>query len=188
MCVECGVQVSRIFWKCICDCGNETSAKGFILTSGHKKSCGCLWEKEYLPHGQSELRARMRSYKAGAKKRKIEWCLTSDQFASIGTSRCYYCGMAPPYRKFREDKGRWGMPWNGVDRVDSSGPYSPSNCVPCCSLCNGMKGTLTAKEYIYKCRSVANNFRKERTNHKCESMQLWLEVEQMDQGSEVLSL
>lgn len=29
-------------WKCICDCGNTCTAAGRQLTSGNKKSCGCL--------------------------------------------------------------------------------------------------------------------------------------------------
>jgi hypothetical protein len=29
-------------WRCRCDCGNETVAKGFHLNSGHTSSCGCL--------------------------------------------------------------------------------------------------------------------------------------------------
>lgn len=29
-------------WKCICDCGNEVITDTFQLTSGNKKSCGCL--------------------------------------------------------------------------------------------------------------------------------------------------
>lgn len=29
------------YWKCKCDCGNETVVVGSALTSGHTKSCGC---------------------------------------------------------------------------------------------------------------------------------------------------
>lgn len=29
-------------WNCICDCGRSTTARGNELTSGHKRSCGCL--------------------------------------------------------------------------------------------------------------------------------------------------
>lgn len=34
-------------WKCVCDCGNVTVATRGELTSGHKKSCGCLKHKGY---------------------------------------------------------------------------------------------------------------------------------------------
>ena len=33
---------SNVVWKCKCDCGNETFASTTALTSGGKKSCGCL--------------------------------------------------------------------------------------------------------------------------------------------------
>ncbi len=29
-------------WKCRCECGGETTARGPDLTRGHTKSCGCL--------------------------------------------------------------------------------------------------------------------------------------------------
>ena len=32
-------------WKCKCDCGNEIVAKGVMLNSKHKMSCGCLSHK-----------------------------------------------------------------------------------------------------------------------------------------------
>lgn len=33
-------------WKCICDCGTEVITDTFQLTSGHKKSCGCLMKTD----------------------------------------------------------------------------------------------------------------------------------------------
>lgn len=35
----------RRLWKCICDCGNEKIAYTNALTSGHTRSCGCLYPK-----------------------------------------------------------------------------------------------------------------------------------------------
>lgn len=29
-------------WECLCDCGKRTNALSYELTSGHKRSCGCL--------------------------------------------------------------------------------------------------------------------------------------------------
>lgn len=36
----------ELIWKCICDCGNTTTAKSRDLHSGHKKSCGCIYSPD----------------------------------------------------------------------------------------------------------------------------------------------
>lgn len=36
-------------WLCRCDCGKETTAKTYDLTSGHKKSCGCRKQRTNAP-------------------------------------------------------------------------------------------------------------------------------------------
>lgn len=33
---------SRVYWRCRCDCGNESSVRGSMLAKGHTQSCGCL--------------------------------------------------------------------------------------------------------------------------------------------------
>jgi hypothetical protein len=44
---------------------------------------------------------------------------------------------------------------NGVDRIDSSGPYTLANTVPCCSVCNKMKMSLEARFFIEHCTKIA---------------------------------
>jgi len=40
---ECGRSKSGdVRWRCLCDCGNETTVLGTSLTSGYTKSCGCM--------------------------------------------------------------------------------------------------------------------------------------------------
>ena len=39
------------FWRCRCDCGNETVVEEFHLKSGHTKSCGCY--RRELPRKDS---------------------------------------------------------------------------------------------------------------------------------------
>lgn len=42
---------SRINWKCVCDCGNETSVPTLHLTSGNTTSCGCYKKERATTHG-----------------------------------------------------------------------------------------------------------------------------------------
>lgn len=49
--------VSRIFWHCLCDCGNEidVSNSGFY---GNTKSCGCLKRESAIANGKNNLGRR----------------------------------------------------------------------------------------------------------------------------------
>ena len=42
----------KIYWKCICDCGNETTVRGDLLKSGSTKSCGCLKKKIFVENNK----------------------------------------------------------------------------------------------------------------------------------------
>lgn len=44
--------------------------------------------------------------------------------------------------------------YNGIDRVDNSVGYVLSNCVPCCSTCNRMKGTMSSEEFKEKIKLI----------------------------------
>lgn len=41
-------------WLCKCDCGKETEVEGYLLTSGHTQSCGCL--SGYNFRGKTSMR------------------------------------------------------------------------------------------------------------------------------------
>jgi hypothetical protein len=47
-------------------------------------------------------------------------------------------------------------PWvyNGIDRIDSSAGYVPSNVVPCCHDCNFMKGSLGYDEFFDRVAAI----------------------------------
>jgi len=35
-------QKGDIVWNCVCTCGTKSEVRGYCLTTGHSKSCGCL--------------------------------------------------------------------------------------------------------------------------------------------------
>jgi hypothetical protein len=81
--------------------------------------------------------------------------LNKNQFRTIIALDCVYCD-APPTASIKSvDNRRYKylpptepFKYNGVDRLDSSGHYTPDNCVPCCKMCNYAKRDMPAKDFI----------------------------------------
>lgn len=151
---------TRTYWKCVCDCGKETWGTDHALLAERKKSCGCLFDstEEY---GVADLRARYRSYKAGARKRDIQFCISITEFQEIASKDCHYCGAVAFERQLRPHLNG-GSVFNGIDRVDSNGPYNRDNCVPCCAVCNYMKRDMGYEEFIDHCLRVTEEFRRKK--------------------------
>lgn len=60
---------------------------------------------------------------------------------------CFYCGDATRYEN--------GEPVCGVDRVDNSRGYVAENMVPCCTICNFMKGSFSLEEFLDHCVKIS---------------------------------
>lgn len=49
-----------VIWRCLCDCGNETTVRSSVLMRGHTMSCKCLRDelpsKLFKTHGRSRTR------------------------------------------------------------------------------------------------------------------------------------
>ena len=128
-----------IYWKCRCDCGNETIVEGYHLRSGHTKSCGCgeKANREYLMQNFTD------KYKKHGMRR-----------TRIYRTYCHMKGrcLNPTDPKYKDYGGRgikiceewlgengfinfynWAMA-NGyndsltIDRIEVDGNYEPSNC------------------------------------------------------------
>ena len=117
-------------WRCSCDCGRETTSTSYKLTSGYKKSCGCLTRES----------ARDRHYKHGGKGTRLY------NIWKNARQRCRN-PKNPDYKKWYGSRGiQFAKEWddfgafrewalaNGynerltLDRIDPNGDYAPSNC------------------------------------------------------------
>ncbi len=93
-------------------------------------------------------KTRYNKYKSG----DPEFDISLDDFVAMIVDRCHYCGKRNLYKGF-----------NGIDRVDSSLPHIPGNCVSCCWPCNRMKSTMEVHDflnqvkYIYEYLNLRNN-------------------------------
>lgn len=137
----------RVFWRCVCDCGNETVVSGTNLRTGNTKSCGCLHkEKTSLAFGVASFHALVTRYKDDAKKRGYEWNLTDEQVELLTQQDCCYCGK-PPSSLFHRNSHNGDYIYNGIDRQDPLMGYVSENVVPCCKVCNYAKHTMQLSEF-----------------------------------------
>jgi len=121
---------SNARWRCVCDCGKETTVLGTTLRRGESKSCGCLrsdyWRKEKTTHGK--CKSRLASIWYGMKERCC--CSTYPAYENYGGRGITVC---EEWKDNFESFYEWAMA-NGyadnlsIDRIDNDKGYSPDNC------------------------------------------------------------
>lgn len=120
-------------WKCICDCGNETTVFGNNLRRGYTQSCGCL-QQERIEAARENKRThgcepkRLYNIWVGMKMRCFDPNVESyKHYGGRGITVCDE--WVHNYEAFRD----WALD-NGydsnlsIDRVDVDGNYCPENC------------------------------------------------------------
>jgi hypothetical protein len=144
------------YWLCKCDCGKEKVISELSLLYKRTTSCGC-YRREMLakviskPDKNVATNLLFLHYKNQAKRRKINFELSQDQFKDLIFQNCFYCGCPPAnyfnnYRKKNHAKHLITM-YNGIDRMDCTKGYIEGNCVPCCGKCNYSKRTMGYEEF-----------------------------------------
>lgn len=151
-----GKQSSRRMWVVRCDCGHEFTTSGTRLRRGDIvmcRSCACsLRPQSGLKYTGLEAIFNLK-VRDSAGKRGLEVTLTLEQFCTIVSKPCAYCGDQPKLAGY-VGKKYMRMAINGVDRVDNSKGYLVDNCVPCCKWCNVAKGTRTKEEFLEHVKKI----------------------------------
>lgn len=136
--------------KCLI-CGTEYQYSTSVIS--RKDFLGCRCPKD-LTLASKNL--HFNSYKTNALKRNLQFDLTFDEFVKICNLPCYYSGIEKSLKINRKDLfGYWEC--NGIDRLDNSKGYTIENSVPCSSIINMMKGTLSEKEFLKIIRLIYEN-------------------------------
>lgn len=83
-------------------------------------------------------------YRNNARRRGIEFNLTTVDFEKLVPGKCFYCGEKS----------------NGIDRIDSNMGYDMINCVPCCTQCNFIKNNTPQDMFVKKIVAMYETFKK----------------------------
>lgn len=143
---------SRGVWLFECDCGNKVERTAFDVRRSDTKSCGCARfgrpAANRMEPGESSFNGLLVHYKRSAKSRGYSWGLDRDLFRSLTKQNCIYCGL-PPSQSYLTHKSAFGYYiYSGVDRIDNALGYEVDNVVPCCSVCNRAKSTMSSGEFL----------------------------------------
>lgn len=85
------------------------------------------------------LPVKYKSYINRANKKGIQFSLSVDEFTTLLSKDCVYCGKSNA---------------STIDRIDSKEGYTQENSAPCCIHCNMMKYTLSVEAFIAHIKSV----------------------------------
>lgn len=88
--------------------------------------------------------AKTQAVKNRAERDGIEINLVDVDIAALICRDCHYCGAPGSVEKPL-----------GIDRKDNDEGYIYGNCLPCCSMCNFLKGTYGYLGFIRKCNEIA---------------------------------
>ena len=119
----------------------------------HNLDQTCVWasndkSKERVSKWKKKnVNEKLGHAKRSAISRGHEWYISDEYAKELFTQPCHYCGYID-----------LESTCNGIDRIDSSKPYIPSNCLPCCKKCNYAKHILEYDEFINLCKLIANRF------------------------------
>lgn len=122
---------TRSYWRCHCDCGNETMVMGKHLVRGATKSCGCIVREMKTIHGHLAGGKKTTEYRAWMSMRHR--CLNPRDldFASYGGRGIKICERwrrRGGFANFISDIGRKPKGRFSLDRYpNNDGDYEPGN-------------------------------------------------------------
>jgi hypothetical protein len=116
----------QVLWRCLCDCGGETTCLSDNLGKGHTKSCGCL-KAELLAQGQpTHGLCHTKAYAAFCAAKERCQNPNTKSWPSYGGR-----GIQFLYASVEALVADIGHPPSAdltIERVDVEGNYEPGNC------------------------------------------------------------
>lgn len=159
-------------WIVKCDCGSEAVKIGYNIKDSRTVRCSKKHCKIKLPAcnrlkwGQaaknlaySQMKGDLTTRASYGAGRRV-WELSIDEFVSITSKPCRYCGIksSKEMGKFKNSDVYGFYEYNGIDRIDSSKGYILGNCVSCCKYCNYAKNNQTEDQFKTHLIEMYNHF------------------------------
>jgi len=136
---------NKSMWLCKCDCGATSIVSGSNLISGSTKSCGCIVKGRKISHGLG------RSHVYIIWRNMLHRCynINNKSYETYGKRGIKVCdewkNSVEVFNEWFEINYKEGLQ---IDRIDSDGDYTPSNCrfvTPSINSANrGIKSTNTS--------------------------------------------
>lgn len=125
----------KIWWKCICDCGEQIETYTLLLRSKKQQSCGCLRKETsakhcegMTKHGHYKGNKPTPEWSAWAALRARCYVKTHKQYKNYGGRGIAVCERWHTFDNFLEDMGKRPDKGYSIDRIDNSKGYEPGNC------------------------------------------------------------
>lgn len=158
-------QHQKLLWEITCGCGStfttDTARLKRRAGKGQLTCPECRYQQriekgrrlgsKYGPKDDERFfwENRYAVFTGNARKRGIDCDVTLNQVKRISCQDCTYCGAAPAYREQKRDNGRKVEGFAGsIDRKSSAKPYTRTNIVPACDLCNRMKSDESTATFL----------------------------------------
>ena len=124
----------RIYFDCICDCGNKITVRASDLKNGTAKSCGCIKKEKYKSGGYNLKHGCWKHPAYGVYSKMRDRCYNEnvksyENYGGRGITICdEWLGAngIQNFCKWADDNGyNKGLE---IDRIDNNQGYSPDNC------------------------------------------------------------
>lgn len=113
-------------WLCKCHCGAEFETVGQYLRRRSVKSCGC--NPPYKTHGHTTNGGMSLEYQSW--RAMIQRCTNpkNNRFQYYGARGIRICKRWGKFKNFLRDMGKRPSRRHSIDRKNTNGNYTPSNC------------------------------------------------------------
>lgn len=117
----------RYFWRCLCDCGNETIIVGDDIRSGHTKSCGCLLKESTIERRTTHHLTHTPTYNVWIGLRQRCADINGRGYKNYGGRGITFSDEWLSFENFYKDMGDKPKGLS-LDRIDNDGNYCKENC------------------------------------------------------------